>query len=269
MMETKTGSKYMEQVRVLSQEQIEAGIFSMWLETEHIAGQAAPGQFVLLYCKDRSRMLPRPISICDADPCSGKLRLVYRTAGEGTREFSRLRSGDSLDVTGPMGNGFPMDRVSDQDTSLLAAGGIGIPPMLLLARKLPGRKCIVLGYRDRTFLTEELEKEGELYLATEDGSKGVKGNVMDCIARYQLKPDRVYACGPAPMLRALQSWAAAGQTECWLSLEERMACGIGACLACVCRTKETDPHSKVHNARVCVEGPVFAADQIVLQDAAR
>ena len=139
--------------------------------------------------------------------------------------------------------------------------------MVQLAKALPGsreQKQIVLGFRDELFLTEDLKAQGELFVATEDGSSGTRGNVLDCIREQGLTADVIYACGPTPMLRALKNWAEEQGVECWLSLEERMACGIGACLACVCRSKDVDGHSKVRNKRVCKEGPVFLSTEVEL-----
>ena len=255
--------KYMETVRVAAQEELLPDIFSLWLETENIAAHAVPGQFVSVYCKDRSRMLPRPISLCEICPeDAGKIRLVYRTAGEGTREFSRLQKGDTLEILGPLGNGFPLEACAAGKKALLIGGGIGIPPLLELAKRIEGEARIVCGYRSSLFLQKELEKAGSFYAATEDGSSGTRGNVLDCIREKQLKADVIYACGPAPMLRAVKAFAHEEKIPCWISMEERMACGIGACLACVTPTREKDPHTCVHNARICKEGPVFSADQV-------
>ena len=256
--------KYQETARIIKQEKIGTGIYSMWLQTEKIAAQAKPGQFISVYSKDKSRMLPRPISICEADGKTGRLRIVYRVAGKGTEEFSGYQADDTLDILGPLGNGFPLERMSEGKKAFLIGGGIGIPPMVQLSKQLPGEKQIVLGFRDELFLTEDLEKNGSVYLATEDGSAGTRGNVLDCIRENGLEADVIYACGPTPMLRALKAYAGEKGIECWLSLEEQMACGVGACLACVCKTKEVDDHSQVHNKRICKEGPVFAADEIEL-----
>mgnify|MGYP000257300320 CR=1 FL=1 len=123
----------------------------------------------------------------------------------------------------------------------------------------------VLGYRDsQMFLKDEFEAYGPVYAATEDGSFGTSGNVLDAIREQGLTADVIYACGPTPMLRALKAYAAEKGLECWLSLEEKMACGVGACLACVCRSKEVDDHSQVHNKRICKDGPVFRAEEIEL-----
>ena len=250
--------KYREHAVIIRQEEIADDIYSMWLKTEQIAGAAVPGQFISIYSKDGSRLLPRPISICEIDRADGALHIVYRIAGKGTKEFSEYHTGTSLDILGPLGNGFPLK----QKKAFLIGGGIGIPPMLELAKQLDCEKQILLGYRDETFLTDRFREYGEVYVATEDGSEGVQGNVMDIIRECGLSADIIYACGPAPMLRALKEYAAKTGTECWISMEERMACGIGACLACVCRSKEKDAHTNVNNKRICREGPVFRAEEV-------
>ena len=134
--------------------------------------------------------------------------------------------------------------------------------MLELAKNLNCEKQMVLGYRDALFLNDEFEQYGKVYVATEDGSAGTKGNVIDAIKANGLEADVIYACGPTPMLRALKAYAAENGIECWLSLEEKMACGIGACLGCVCKTKEKDAHSNVCNKRICKDGPVFLATEV-------
>ncbi len=256
--------KFQERGVVLSQKSIAHQIFSMWLKAEAIAASASPGQFVCVYCGDSGRMLPRPISICETDAGKGAIRLVYRIAGKGTEEFSRCRPGDALDVLGPLGNGFPLERCGGGKSALLVGGGIGIPPMVELAKTLGGGVQIIAGYRSERFLTEELSSVGRLYIATEDGSAGVKGNVLDCIRDNSLSGDVICACGPVPMLRGVKAYAREQGIECWISMEERMACGIGACLACVCRSRDEDRHLRVRNKRVCTEGPVFAAEEIEL-----
>ena len=135
--------------------------------------------------------------------------------------------------------------------------------MLQLAKELNCEKQIVVGYRDKdTFLREQFEKNGALYISTEDGSVGTKGNVMNAIEENELEADIIYACGPTPMLRAIKSYAESKGIECYISLEERMACGIGACLACTCKSKEKDHHTNVHNKRICKDGPVFLSTEV-------
>lgn len=255
-------AKYRETAKVISQECLAESIYSMWIKTDRIAGESAPGQFISVYSKDGSRLLPRPISICEIDKEKNALRIVYRIAGKGTKEFSEYAANDDIEIMGPMGNGFPLNRPG---SAFLIGGGIGIPPMLELAKQLNCEKTVVLGYRDnQMFLKAEFEKYARVVAATEDGSAGTKGNVIDAVKENGLKADVIYACGPTPMLRALKQYAEENHMEAWISLEEKMACGIGACLACVCRTKNTDEHSQVHNRRICKEGPVFLAEDIEL-----
>lgn len=257
--------KYKEIAEVICQEEISDGIFGMWIKTDKIATNAVPGQFVSLYCADGSKLLPRPISICEINAEKNALRLVYRVVGKGTKEFSSLRSMNKIEVLGPIGNGYTLKN----NSAMLIAGGIGIPPMVELAKELKARGVnditAVAGYRNnQLFLTEELEKYCKVYVATEDGSCGARGNVMDAIREYGLHAEVLYSCGPKPMLKAVSEFAAANNIEAQISLEERMACGIGACLGCICKTKEKDSHSQVNNKRVCVDGPVFDYREVQL-----
>lgn len=248
-------SKAKEAALVVSQEQLAEGIFSMWIQTK-ASETAKAGQFISMYTNDGSKLLPRPISICEIDKEGGKLRVVYRVTGEntGTEQFSGMKAGDTIPVIGPLGNGFPYEKAEGKKVFLMG-GGIGVPPILELAKQtVCEKKQIVVGYRDaETFLREEFEANGEVYISTEDGSIGTKGNVMNAIAENALEADIIYACGPMPMLKAIKTYAEANDIECYISLEERMACGIGACLGCVCKSKEKDHHSHVHNKRVCTE----------------
>ena len=233
--------------RIISQEKIAAEIYSMWIEAAEIAEQTRPGQFISVYCKDNSRILPRPISVCEIDKEKGALRIVYRIAGKGTDEFSHMQAGDTVDIMGPLGNGFPMEEAKGKRIFLMG-GGIGIPPMVQTAKEAEAEITVIAGYRNsEIFLKEELEKAGKLVVATEDGSVGTKGNVMDAIRENNLEADVIFACGPTPMLRAIKKYAEEKNILCYLSMEEKMACGIGACLACVCKSKEKDSHSHVHN----------------------
>ena len=253
-----------ENAVILSQEMIAKDIYSMWIKTD-AAKEAVPGQFISMYTNDGSKLLPRPISICETDREAGSLRVVYRVTGKntGTEIFSQMKAGDTIPVIGPLGNGFPYERAEGKRVFLMG-GGIGVPPVLELAKRMKcDRKQIVVGYRDEeTFLRDEFEQNGEVYISTEDGSVGTKGNVMDAIRENALEADIIYACGPTPMLRAIKKYAEENGIECYISLEERMACGIGACLACVCQSKEKDEHSNVHNKRICKDGPVFLSTEV-------
>ena len=236
------------------------GICDMLLSFPH-AADVTPGQFVLLYCAEKDHLLPRPISVCAADAAAGTIRLVYRIVGHGTTAFSRLREGDSVEVFGPCGNGFPSLPATQR--VLLVGGGIGIPPLLACAKAMPHSEA-VLGYQGETFLADEFDALCPTYVATEDGRVGTKGNVLDVILEQNLTADAIFACGPLPMLRALKAYAAEKEMPAFLSLEERMACGTGACLGCVCKTKEIDAHSHTKRARVCKDGPVFLAEDLAL-----
>lgn len=246
--------------KVRSQEKLASDIYSLVLHAPEIAETAKPGQFVSLYSKDGANLLPRPISICEFDTEEGTVRLVYRVVGKGTEEFSKLEEGNKIEVMGPLGNGFTLK----DKKAILIGGGIGIPPMVELAKWLNCEKNIVLGFRDETFLLEDLEPSGEIYIASEDGQHGVKGNVLDAIREYEIEGDIIYACGPTPMLRAIKEYAIANNIEAQISMEEKMACGIGACLACVCKSKDVDHHTHVNNKRICKDGPVFDAREVEL-----
>ena len=246
--------------KVVSQETLATDVYSLVLEAPEIAAQAIAGQFVSVYTHDGSKMLPRPISLCGIDREAGTLRLVYRVVGFGTKEFSQLAAGDTVDILGPLGNGF----MKSDKKAILIGGGIGIPPLLQLAYELDCEKSVVLGYRDEIFLNEEFEPYAQVYMSSEDGQHGVKGNVIDAIKEYGVDGAVIYACGPTPMLRGIKAYAMENGIECQISMEEKMACGVGACLACVCKTKDIDEHSQVHNRRICKDGPVFYAEEVEL-----
>ena len=288
--------KFEEIAVVVDQNALGSGIYDLTLKTKNIAKAAKAGQFVSVYSNDRSKLLPRPISLCGIDRDEDTIRLVYRVTGEntGTEEFSKLVMGDRIRILGPLGNGFT---VEPGKKAFLIGGGIGVPPMLQLAKDINsgvvqtsgavdtntqekgqteekqinghGKKIcdmnIIMGYRDEnTFLLDEFKEQADSFVATEDGSVGTKGNVIDAIKENGLEADVIYACGPMPMLRALKAYAMEHDMECYVSMEERMACGIGACLAGVCKTKDKDAHSNVNNKRICKEGPVFNAKEVEL-----
>ncbi|MCQ2497659.1 MAG: dihydroorotate dehydrogenase electron transfer subunit [Lachnospiraceae bacterium] len=268
--------------KVLSQKMIATKIYDLWLETD-IAKDAHAGQFIGVYTNDKSAILPRPISICEVSDDRNSLRLVYRVAGKGTGNISELKAGDCVEVIGVLGNGYELDSIFSNENGckqndiiektnvILMGGGIGIPPMLQLAKEVCAQginPTIIVGYRDsEMYLNQDLAKYGTVEIATEDGSVGTKGNVLNVVDNKNLKPDFIMACGPMPMLRAIKNYAA-NETEngrtvkAYISLEERMACGVGACLGCVCKTKEIDHHSHVNNARICTDGPVFDAEDV-------
>ena len=252
---------YREKTKVISQVMLAPGIYDMWIESDNISASAVSGQFIMIYPKNSSTLLPRPISICEVKP--GAVRLVYRVVGKGTSEFSGLLAGDDIVVMGPLGNGY---RDLQAEKPVLFGGGIGIPPMLNLAKtfaKSGVRPVVILGYRDNNlFLKDDFDKVSDVYVATEDGSVGTRGNVIDAYNANGIEADIVYACGPMPMLRGIKNKASEREITAYISLEEKMACGVGACLACVAKTVNVDHHSHVNNTRVCTEGPVFEAKEV-------
>ena len=268
------------EMTVLDSHRLTGDIWSLELgyAPEDVPDVVRPGQFAGLYPGGGDMLLMRPISICRWNPGSRSLRFVYRAAGKGTRSFTKLRQGDHIGMLGILGNGYDLERLRGRRVVLLG-GGIGVPPMLELAASLredaPSadngsstagtQVTAVLGYRDSAlFLREEMEAFAEVCIATEDGSVGTKGNVLDAVRENGIEADVICACGPLPMLRAVRDYAKEHGIPAFLSLEERMACGVGVCLGCVTKTTGVDSHSGVHNARVCVEGPVFSADEVAI-----
>lgn len=256
---------------VISQSMIADGIYDLWIKTD-LAMYAHCGQFVGVYTSDASKLLPRPISICEISDDYKAMRLVYRVTGEksGTADISTLKENDTVDILGVLGNGYEFVKIFGEDLSgakdvVLMGGGIGIPPILQLSKELRAhgiQHTVIAGYRNsELFLNQDLAKYGTLEIATEDGSVGVRGNVLDVVAQKGIKTGVILACGPMPMLRAIKKYAESTNNDrevmAYISLEERMACGVGACLGCVCRTTHKDEHSNVNNARICTDGPVF------------
>ena len=216
--------KFQETATVVKQQELGAGIFDLTLQTKDIAAAAKAGQFVSVYSNDPSKLLPRPISLCGIDKEKGLIRLVYRVTGEGTgtEEFSKLKEGDSVKILGPLGNGFT---VEEGKTAFLIGGGIGVPPMLQLAKDINAagnvpKMQIIMGYRDEnTFLLDEFKEQAESFVSSDNGAVGTKGTVVDAIKANGLKADVIYACGPTPMLRALRDYADENGMTCYISMQ--------------------------------------------------
>lgn len=219
-----------------------------------IAGfaDAKPGQFVNVSVGDKSMLLRRPISISQVKEES--IVIIYKVVGKGTEILASKKPGDVLDVLGPLGNGFPL---KNNRKVLLVGGGIGVPPLVETAKKLKENGCevnAVIGARNKglVILEDELKKYGNVYVATDDGSYGLKGNVIDCIEQNKIDFDVLYACGPNIMLKFLDN-KYYGSKEGYLSFEQRMACGVGICYGCILKPKE----ERESFLRVCKDGPVF------------
>lgn len=256
------GKRQKQSILVLDNKEISPNIFKIVTRSMELARDSKPGQFVNFYSKDGSRILPRPISICETNKINNTLTFVYAVVGKGTEEFSRIKVGEYLDVLGNLGNGYSID--DDINEHIIVGGGLGIPPLLELAKTLKGKISVYLGYRSETFLLKEFEDLGiQVYIATDDGSKGLKGTVVDLLKQNKARGQMVYSCGPKPMLRALSSWVDQEGIQAQFSLEERMGCGIGACVGCVCKIKKEE---SFEYKKVCVDGPVFWSREVVWDD---
>lgn len=291
-----------EPAAVLSHADLGAGYRFLRLRAPGIAAAAAPGQFVQLRVpRLEASALRRPFSICDADPATGALSILYKQVGRGTAAMAPLAPGDEADLMGPLGRGFPLP--PPDATPLLAGGGYGVAPLYFLARRILAGAArdihLFVGGRTATdlLLLDDFRALGvAVHPATNDGSLGAKGLVTTPLDEFLVRSvgpsihrsvgpsaqrsvgsterpeDRtterpkdggtvLYACGPAPMLRALDERALAGGFPAWLSLDRRMACGVGACCGCAQKVRGADGAVRV--AMVCSDGPVFPQGAIV------
>ena len=253
----------LEVMRVVSQEEIAPAIFELVLEGEMVEAMKA-GQFLHLRVPDDAHLLRRPISISSIDKVTKQCKLIYRVEGSGTAIFSRLKADDFLDVMGPQGNGFDLSELDDYCKVLLVGGGIGVPPLLEVAKQLHERGAeitTVLGFatKDAVILEDELSRFSQVFVTTDDGSYGIKGNVSVVIKEFDTEFDAIYSCGAPGMMKYINQ-TFYDHPRAYLSLESRMACGMGACYACVLKVPDSDTVSQ----RVCEDGPVFKTGTVVL-----
>lgn len=254
--------KYTQGKYIITQKTaIARNIYSFTISCPEIARIAAPGQFV--HIRADGFTLRRPISICGIDPDMGTLRIVFEIRGEGTSVIARLNEGDVIDMLAPLGHGFTID--PDFRKVILIGGGIGTPPMLPLAKIYGEKAAAISGFRNASavILQEDFARTGaKTILCTDDGSAGIHGFVTqpleELVKTEQI--DAVFACGPSPMLKNIAAICEKNGIYCEISLEERMACGIGACLGCACKTKRNDEEYFAH---VCKDGPVFKAEEVL------
>lgn len=260
--------KRMEKGKILKNEPLTPDIYEMVLEVKNFS-KAQAGQFVNLYCKDGARLLPRAISIGEVDSDAGTFRLIYKVLGKGTQEFANLRRGEEINYLGPLGKGFSPEEQNEKEEEqdiLIIGGGVGVPPLLELTKQLRGKKRVLLGFEKESILIEDFQRVAtEVAVATATGAEGIKGTVMDLLDQGAYTPTKIYGCGPKGMLKALQAWGKARSIPMELSLEERMACGIGACLVCTCKIKEGPHEEDWAYQRVCKDGPVFNGDEVVFE----
>ncbi len=247
---------------------IKADFFLMELEAPAIAQEARAGQFMMLTAvANESPFLKRPMGINAINKHSGSLRVIYQLKGKGTKAMSKLRAGEHTEVLGPLGNGWKIKE--GMKSACLVGGGSGIATLLPLAIELEKSGVenidMILGGKsaEHIICLEEFSKGGNTLIATEDGSLGRQG-LIDIYFGPTPDYDMVYTCGPTPMMRKAAQWAMAHNLECQVSLEERMGCGYGVCMGCVCETKDSGGH--ICYKRVCKEGPVFAAEEVFFND---
>ena len=236
--------------------------FDFIVHCPDIAKTAQAGQFV--HVKSPNFTLRRPISICQIDRQKGNIRLVMEVRGEGTAQIAQTPESGLLDVMGPLGHGFQL--LDFPATAIAVGGGIGVPPMLETAAPYGKNAVAILGFRSASavILEEDFQREGcQVDLCTDDGTKGKKGFVTQALKERleQSKPSIIYACGPLPMLKGVAVLAKEYGVRCQVSMEERMGCGIGACLVCACKTKK--PNGEEGFSHVCKNGPVFEAEEVV------
>jgi len=252
-----------ERCTIVEAVQLPSGGVSMTFQSHGMAAQiAGPGQFVHVRCGE-GLLLRRPISICSWSVDGDLIRMVFEARGEGTAWLAQRQVGEELDVLGPLGHGFQME---PQGRYLLVGGGIGVPPMLGCAKHTGEHNTAILGFRskDNAMLVEEFASCCEsVRVATDDGSMGHHGFV-DALVREELERNPGYtavlACGPKPMLCSVAKVAESFGVPCQVSMEERMGCGVGACLVCAC--KSADGHQK----HVCKDGPVFDSKEVAWDD---
>jgi len=250
-------------MKVLNNVEISPRVHKIEMLRASEIGEIFPGQFLHIKCSEEGILLRRPISISySSDKIIG---VIIKNVGKGTELLCNSKVGQMWDVLGPLGNGFT---VNEEHRKIMIIGaGIGSAPLLELAKNIRNREVLVLlGYKEKGLLEKEFEKYAKTMVATEDGSMGYKGLITSLAQREieRFKPDVIYACGPQIVLKWVQKTCGDQGISAQLSIEERMACGIGACLVCACKlAREQDEYKYV---RVCKEGPVFHADEVILDE---
>lgn len=250
---------------VIEKNAISCGIYSYVIHCPEVAEQAKPGQFV--HIKIEGFTLRRPISICDIDRVNETITIVFEIRGNGTEKMSVINVGDNIDMIAPLGNGFTVpDELPDDKRIIVVGGGIGVPPLYGVAQAFPEQTTAILGFRsyDRIILANEFRQLGvNTITCTDDGSIGTKGVVTMPLSEELKKGDvyMVYACGPEPMLRAIIAACKETDVACEVSLEQRMGCGVGACVVCACKIRRSGEELTL---RVCKDGPVFKGEEVIL-----
>lgn len=241
--------------KVIDNFQIEEHIYRLTVETS--TENIVPGQFFMLRAWDKDPLLSRPISVFDFEP--GKVTFLYQVIGKGTKLLSKLKQNDTISLLGPSGNGFDLSKINGKVA--VVTGGIGIAPMFYLVKKLKNERMnnvkidLYSGFKDKPYILEEIKSfMDNIYVATDSGSFGIKGFVTDIFSPDGY--DKVLCCGPEVMMNKVVHKCKAVGVPMLASLEKNMACGIGACLGCTCKTDKG-------NKRVCKDGPVFSGDELL------
>jgi dihydroorotate dehydrogenase electron transfer subunit len=249
---------------VHSSEEISPGIFQLSVISRYIAGRAVPGQFINIKVEDSHYpLLRRPFSLFSVE--GEVVSVVFNVIGLGTKKLSQKKKGDHIDLIGPLGNGFSKAMEGDYTTAVFVAGGLGIAPFPFLTRALPPTKQIVSFIGARS--SEQIVRTGmkNVHVATDDGSEGFRGTVVDLIRQYfeghAMEKPRLFACGPDKMIRSLGQFARAEGFLCYASLECSMACGIGLCQGCPVEVVGREKKYQL----VCKDGPVFETNTIMSQ----
>lgn len=236
---------------------LNSSFFKLKLKSKKTLPEINPGQFVEVQVNSDSKvLLRRPISINDVDFQTNEITLIIQTVGQGTKELAKINEGEEINLVYPLGNGFNIEG----ENPLLVGGGVGIAPLLYLAKNFHAKGIkpkVLLGFRSQEQMIDlkEYEKYADVYISTQDGSVGSKGLVTENEIFTQ-SYDTIYTCGPTPMMKAISDYSLKNNIKCYASLENKMACGIGACLCCVQNT--TEGHKCT-----CTEGPVFNVKDII------
>lgn len=250
---------------ILTNNKLAPNVFSLEIFTGDIAKEISPGQFCSVYLDSEKYTLPRPISISETDKIKNTITLVFLVVGDGTKILSLLKVNDKIKLLLPLGNGYEIDK--DKKRVALVGGGIGIPPLVELYKTLKETKNdievdVYLGFKDETFLTDKFDTK-DLYISTDTGKFGFKGNVIELLKDTNKTYDIIYSCGPSIMLKSLKTFSKKNKIECFLSLEERMACSFGVCVGCVVKIKSGDGFTY---KKVCTDGPVFNSLEVEFDD---
>jgi len=260
-----------EKCRVLDHQQVAPQHFKLTISSKYISSHAEPGQFVNVRCgEDYDPLLRRPLSIHRISPEHERFELLYEVVGKGTEILSKYSVGSELDILGPLGKGFTIEK---KEIAILVGGGMGVAPLLSLAESLKEKvkiTYVLIGAKNMDRVLAEKDFKGitdQVLVSTDDGSYGKKGFISDLlidVLENTLAPSTqpltaIYACGPNPMLKAVTDISFQKKIPAQLSMEQHMACGIGTCLGCVIQTKSG-------YKKVCDEGPVFKAEEIIWQN---